>query len=42
MIDEAQVNNNQNELEKQSLEDLDLSNVMIIKNPNNEVAIGNQ
>lgn len=32
--------NNQNEQEKQPLQDLDLSHLILIKNPNNEVAIG--
>lgn len=30
-------NNNQN---KQNLENLDLSNIMLIKNPNNDIVIG--
>lgn len=32
---------NKNDEEKQPLHDMDISNIIFIKNPNNELAIGN-
>ena len=32
---------NKNDEEKQPLQDMDISNIIFIKNPNNELAIGN-
>ena len=32
---------NKNDEEKQPLQDMDISNIIFIKNPNNELALGN-